>query len=103
MKRLRKAVAIKSVSAWTEGPYRDEIVKMINHVKDVRLLILCKLHKMILKIHVYVSALIAVYFIKTEKRDGGKTTCDYRNWKKREIINIITFYNLWTEVKGIYL
>jgi len=28
-------VAIKSVSAWTEGPYRDEIVKMVNHVKDV--------------------------------------------------------------------
>ncbi len=37
MKRLSDAVAIKSVSAWTEGPYRDEIVKMINHAKDVRM------------------------------------------------------------------
>ncbi|KAL9955615.1 hypothetical protein ACROYT_G036964 [Oculina patagonica] len=34
VKRLSDAVAIKSVSAWTEGPYRDEIVKMINHAKD---------------------------------------------------------------------
>lgn len=34
VKRLSDAVAIKSVSAWTEGPYRDEIVKMVNHVKD---------------------------------------------------------------------
>ena len=37
MKRLSDAVAIKSVSAWTEQAYRDEIVKMINHVKDVRM------------------------------------------------------------------
>ena len=35
MKRLSDAVAIKSVSAWTEKTYRDEIVKMVNHVKDV--------------------------------------------------------------------
>lgn len=35
VKRLSDAVAIKSVSAWTEGPYRDEIVKMVNEVKDV--------------------------------------------------------------------
>ncbi|KAK2569472.1 Cytosolic non-specific dipeptidase [Acropora cervicornis] len=32
--RLRDAVAIKSVSAWTEEKYRNEIVKMVNHVKD---------------------------------------------------------------------
>ena len=29
-------MAIKSVSAWTEEKYRNEIVKMVNHVKDVR-------------------------------------------------------------------
>ena len=37
MKRLSDAVAIKSVSAWTVPEYRDEIVRMINHVKDVRM------------------------------------------------------------------
>ena len=35
MKRLSDAVAIQSVSAWTEPKYRNEIVKMINKVKDV--------------------------------------------------------------------
>ena len=35
MKRLSDAVAIQSVSAWTEEKYRNEIVKMVNHVKDV--------------------------------------------------------------------
>ncbi|KAJ7390427.1 Metallopeptidase M20 [Desmophyllum pertusum] len=34
VKRLSDAVAIQSVSAWTDPPYRDEIVKMINQVKD---------------------------------------------------------------------
>ncbi|XP_074638703.1 cytosolic non-specific dipeptidase-like isoform X2 [Acropora palmata] len=34
VQRLRDAVAIKSVSAWTEEKYRNEIVKMVNHVKD---------------------------------------------------------------------
>ena len=36
VQRLKYAVAIKSVSAWTEEKYRNEIVKMVNHVKDVR-------------------------------------------------------------------
>ena len=35
MKRLSDVVAIQSVSAWTEEKYRNEIVKMVNHVKDV--------------------------------------------------------------------
>ncbi|XP_073245631.1 cytosolic non-specific dipeptidase-like isoform X1 [Porites lutea] len=34
VKRLSDAVAIQSVSAWTEEKYRNEIVKMVNHVKD---------------------------------------------------------------------
>ncbi|KAK2569282.1 Cytosolic non-specific dipeptidase [Acropora cervicornis] len=34
VQRLKYAVAIKSVSAWTEEKYRNEIVKMVNHVKD---------------------------------------------------------------------
>ena len=29
-------MAIESVSAWTEEKYRNEVVKMVNHVKDVR-------------------------------------------------------------------
>ena len=38
--RLADALAIKSVSAWQEQKYRDEIVKMITYVKDVGLGIL---------------------------------------------------------------
>ena len=44
MKRLSDAVAIKSVSAWTEQAYRDEIVKMINYVKDVRIYVITFTH-----------------------------------------------------------
>ena len=35
MQRLSDAVAIQSVSGWTYPPYRDNIVRMINQVKDV--------------------------------------------------------------------
>ena len=35
VQRLGDAVAIKSVSAWTEEKYRNEIVKMVNRVRDV--------------------------------------------------------------------
>lgn len=34
VERLSEAVAIKSVSAWREQKYRDEIVKMVKKVKD---------------------------------------------------------------------
>lgn len=34
VKRLSDAVAIQSVSGWTDPPYRDNIVEMINQVKD---------------------------------------------------------------------
>ena len=35
VQRLKDAVAIKSVSAWTEEQYRSEIVEMVNLVRDV--------------------------------------------------------------------